>query len=138
MKNVIVKVTKYIPKCWERSLKKKPNFKLIRLNKYSAFDQHFVYIWYKPYEAISCSPLRPSSRYRCNLIIWEMKFFNFTIVSILSNKHLFCGIKSFSLMHWSVQFIIKVLSVSEHNSQFRSFTVSYCALIWLLSNIVSS
>ena len=38
------KATKYIPKYWERSVKKKPKLNFIRIIKNSSPDQHFVYM----------------------------------------------------------------------------------------------
>ena len=43
---------KYIPKCWERSVKRKSNLNFIRAIKNSSFDQHFLYfdiLWSKPF-----------------------------------------------------------------------------------------
>ena len=41
IKNLSAKTTKYITKCWERSVKSKSNLNLIRVMKNSSFDQHF-------------------------------------------------------------------------------------------------
>ena len=48
-KNLSTKTTKYISKCWKRSVIKKTNPKLIRVITNSSFDQHFLYIWIKPF-----------------------------------------------------------------------------------------
>ena len=39
------KTTKYIPKCRERSVKRKSNISFMRVIKNSSFDQHFLYAY---------------------------------------------------------------------------------------------
>ena len=48
IENLTAKTTKYIPKCRERSMKRKSDVNFIRVIKNWSFDQHFLYIWSKP------------------------------------------------------------------------------------------
>ena len=48
IKKLSAKTTKYIPKCWERSVTRKSNLNFTRVTKDSSFDQHFLYVWSKP------------------------------------------------------------------------------------------
>ena len=68
-KKLSAKTTKYIPKCCERSVKRKSYLNFIRVIKNSSFDQHFVLYsdMYGPNLSenylvmIACSPRRTSS-----------------------------------------------------------------------------
>ena len=48
MKKLSAKTTKYIPKCWERSVTRKSNLNFTWVTKDLSFDQHFLYVWSKP------------------------------------------------------------------------------------------
>ena len=48
-KNLCAKTTKYIPKCWERSVKRKSNLSFITVIKNSSFDQQFPYVMVKTF-----------------------------------------------------------------------------------------
>ena len=137
------KTTRYIPKCWDRSEKRKPNLSFIKIIKSSSFGQSFEVLDIHSRNisksfllTISSSQLSTSPCNRANLSC-KTKYFNFFSVSILQNKQLFAGIKSFLLMLWSVQFIINIFSVFEHNF-IQSFIVSCCSLLWKLSTIASA
>ena len=49
IKTLSAKTTKYIPKCWERSVKRKSNFSFIKAIKNSYFAQHFRYVMVKSF-----------------------------------------------------------------------------------------
>ena len=64
-KKLSAKTTKYILKCWERSVKRKSNLSFIRVIKNSSFDQRFLYLYGYNFSenslvTISCSTLRTS------------------------------------------------------------------------------
>ena len=42
-------ISKCIPKCWRRSVKRNSNLNFIRVINNSSFDQHILYIWSKPF-----------------------------------------------------------------------------------------
>ena len=62
IKNLSAKTTKYILKCWERSVKRKSNLSSISVTKNSSFDLRFLYVYGKNLSktfsvTISCSSL---------------------------------------------------------------------------------
>ena len=47
MKSLSPNAARYIPKCWGKSVKGKPNLKFVRIIKNASFDQSFLCIWSK-------------------------------------------------------------------------------------------
>ena len=46
LKNLSATTTKYIPKCWEKSVKMNSSLSFIRVIKNSSFNQHFLYAYH--------------------------------------------------------------------------------------------
>ena len=142
IKYLSAKITKYILKCWERSVKRKSNISF-RVIKNSSFDQCFLMVktflkilWWRFLVPHSEHLLVSSATLSCmtqNILTLSM------LVYYNTNSFF---LRSFSLMHWLpglFSSLIKVLSVQlSITSSFWSFIVSCCSLILLLSNIASS
>ena len=84
IKSLNSKTAKYIPKCWERSVKRKPKLNFISHKKvifWSKFSISDIYVpnLSKFFLTISCSPLRTSPHQQCNnvtsLTLIEIAFF---------------------------------------------------------------
>ena len=140
IKNLSAKTTKYILKCWERSVKRKSNISF-RVIKNSSFDQRFLMVktflkilWWRFLVPHSEHLLVSSATLSCmtqNILTLSM------LVYYNTNSFF---LRSFSLMHWLpglFSSLIKVLSVQlSITSSFWSFIVSCWSLILLLPNAV--
>ena len=102
IKKLRAKTTKYILKCWERSVERKSNLSFIRVIKNSFFDQYFLYMVKTFLKILWSRVLVPQSEhlllavqlyYVRHRIFWLCQC-HYTIIQIAF------FLRSFSLMHW--------------------------------------
>ena len=63
MKVLSVQTTRYIPKCWEISVKRKLDLNFIRVIKNSSFDERFVHMWVKSFQNVFADNLLFHTQY---------------------------------------------------------------------------
>ena len=137
-KNLSTKTTKYIPECWERSVIRKSNPNFIRVIKNSSFDQHFLYIWTKPFKKFFGDNFLFPAHIVISSATLSCKTGNIWTLSVLVqyNTNSF-SLRTFSPIRGSVQFITALKCFRAIPSSFWSFIVSSWSLVLLLPNIAS-
>ena len=123
------KATKYIPKYWERSVKRKSNLNFNRVIKNSSFDQQFLYMYMvQTFLKILCWQFLVSHRERLFVSSGTLscKTWNISIFFSSSNQVFSIGFEhSFLILKFQCFMMLLNLITSKYSFFRRIFEVKY-------------